>query len=446
MKCKQSNSVITMEATMIQQSTSPQVSPRQITLPGGATITPFPLPPAGFKPLKARDAELRQFGYPRRPKGNPEALNRWEKLMKSPKQFVEPEFQVTNRRRPAPPLRRMTGEDAHINFNWSGAVVGPPDKTTFESVTGHWVIPEVRTGSHEGQRSASFWVGIDGFNGNAPFMVQAGVDCSVSDGNRSCFAWWEWIPEAAVAITNLPVRAGEEMLVILTVLSNVSVHVFMQNVSTEQTASFQVSAPAGAALVGNAAEWIVERPALGLNGTLTQLADYGEMKFLRCEALAHAGITGLTNKVTLSEKSAVGPAIPSVNGMVFLGWRGEDNHLNVGLLDNQRQTFLSKLVSRERTSHSPALCLHNGSLFVAWKGEGNDKLNIGIVGQSGNTVSELTFRQTLAFQSSTSPALASFGNLLFLAWRDNKDRLNLSASSDNGLTFQAPVVSMQKSP
>jgi Peptidase A4 family len=89
---------------------------------------------------------------------------------------------------------------------------------------------------------------------------------------RQIYAWWEWFPADEVAITNLPVSAGDTMYCLICVNSTTTATVYISNQSTGVLTRFSITAPNGTTLVGNSAEWIVERPTV--NGALTSLADY----------------------------------------------------------------------------------------------------------------------------------------------------------------------------
>jgi hypothetical protein len=99
-----------------------------------------------------------------------------------------------------------------------------------------------------------------------------------------------------------------------------------------------------------------------------------------------------------------------------------------------------KTVLEESTSAAPALAFHNGAIFGAWKGSGNDNLNVARV--QGTTlmgidgVEGIEQKTILAESSDTSPALASHGGRLFLAWKGSgNDQLNIAVSTDDGHNF-----------
>jgi hypothetical protein len=63
--------------------------------------------------------------------------------------------------------------------------------------------------------------------------------------------------------------------------------VLFANWTSGGATSFVIEAPAGTTLVGNCAEWVVERPLV--NGAESMLADYGEVFFSGCDAGLYSG-------------------------------------------------------------------------------------------------------------------------------------------------------------
>ncbi len=62
------------------------------------------------------------------------------------------------------------------------------------------------------------------------------------------------------------------MYCLICVNSTTTATVYISNQSSLVTTSFSITAPKGTSLVGNSAEWIVERPTV--NGSLASLTDY----------------------------------------------------------------------------------------------------------------------------------------------------------------------------
>jgi hypothetical protein len=155
-----------------------------------------------------------------------------------------------------------------------------------------------------------------------------------------------------------------------------------------------------------------------------------------------------TGKVTLGDTSPVSPTLASLNGRLYLGWKGDGNdNLNVECSADNGLTFGGKYTSGETSPRSPSLCAHNGLLFIAWKGDGNDNLNVAQVNLSGNSVTGFSNKVTLGDTSPMSPALASYNGRLFIAWKgDGNDNLNVMDSANNGATFGNKYTSGETSP
>jgi len=88
-------------------------------------------------------------------------------------------------------------------------------------------------------------------------------------------------------------------------------------------------------------------------------------------------ITGLVSKVTLGDTSPMSPALASLNGRLYIGWKGDGNdYLNVMYSANNGATFGNKFTSPETSPQAPTLAVQNGNLYIGWKGDGNDNLNV----------------------------------------------------------------------
>ena len=152
-------------------------------------------------------------------------------------------------------------------------------------------------------------------------------------------------------------------------------------------------------------------------------------------------------KITLGDTSPLSPALASLNGRLFLGWKGDGNdNLNVMYSTDNGQTFGNKYTSPETSPQAPALTAHNGNLYIAWKGDGNNNLNVALVNQQGNNITGFS-KVTLGDTSPVSPALASLNGRLYLAWKGSgNDNLNVMYSTDNGHTFGNKYTSPETSP
>ena len=90
----------------------------------------------------------------------------------------------------------------------------------------------------------------------------------------------------------------------------------------------------------------------------------------------------IVNKTIISsETSPKSPSIASLNGRLYLAWKGDGNdNLNVMYSTDNGATFGHKYTSPETSPQAPGLCAHNGQLYITWKGDGNDFLNVAQVG------------------------------------------------------------------
>ncbi len=138
----------------------------------------YPLPPKGFDPLSATDAQLDRYGLPPRPSRETEAdlFRFWTRRLSNPFEVIATEFpKLENGRLPHVPINRV-GRGGRRGFrlfensrNWSGAYIIPERPDKFVYLTGTWrvpapslppVLPEGAAASDEYQSST--WIGIDG--------------------------------------------------------------------------------------------------------------------------------------------------------------------------------------------------------------------------------------------------------------------------------------------
>jgi hypothetical protein len=277
-------------------------------LPGGVTVRTFTPPPAGFDPLTADDRELLIYGYPSRPTDEA-LLKRWEHLLSRSPRMIQPTFRaMPHKRRQLP---KSGGSDHGVeNTNiWSGAVVHAPANDTFKWVEGTWTVPDAYPPMNATDGvwySASSWVGIDGIDGSGD-VLQAGCDSDVmtSGGNvsRQLNPWWEWYPAGSFWISNLAISQGDTVncLICVTEGSTTSALILLYNVTSNISASFQATAPTGTNLVGNSAEWVIER--LEIDTNTPELARYGDVYFDEANAgtvgnaTLHAGSGNTINMV-----------------------------------------------------------------------------------------------------------------------------------------------------
>jgi hypothetical protein len=267
------------------------------TLQGDIKVIQFAAPPQAFDPLAASAEELQTYGFPAIPQ-DARHRARYERVFSSLKHklnIIEPTFRVNTdhqhgpRKRPTGGRTATTAGGTETSTNWSGAVVYAPSGQAFNWVEGDFVVPNVDAPTEGQWYYAATWIGIDGDGSNDVF--QAGVECEVySSGGTttsSIYPWWEWYPYPEVQITNLSVGPGDMITILLCSAQgagSTTGTVYITNRTTGDSVSVGLTAPQGTTLVGNCAEWIVEAPTVG--GAQSAIADYGEVFFSVCEAVA----------------------------------------------------------------------------------------------------------------------------------------------------------------
>lgn len=304
-----------------------------IQLSNGSTIRTFTLPPEGFDPLTASDAELAVYGFPARPE-NPFLRERFEdhyKRVKGRMRYIEPAFTVHPSRRPRVTL--VEGAAGNAQDFWSGAVVYAPSGQSFKWVQSQWVVPNVsaKVGSTIGSTENAYvevaWVGL----GNSS-LLQAGSGSQISPGGEpSFFMWHEWTPPGWVTVNNFPLSGGDLVAVVICTPSGVgstSATVYFSNLTQGVQTSYPLSFPEGSndpsEFLGDQAEWIVERPVVP--GGLAVLPNFGQVIFTHCTAtltdgtVVDAGTTGgrngtlnmSPNNVLLSTATLIAPEVLQV--------------------------------------------------------------------------------------------------------------------------------------
>jgi hypothetical protein len=169
------------------------------------------------------------------------------------------------------------------------------------------------------------------------------------------------------------------------------------------------------------------------------------------EVVMSAQIGRIFPKTTLPETTSHSPAVAFFEGRLFIAWKGSGND-NLNILCSQRlsdgamPSFDSgkKHISGETSDNAPALTVFFGRLFIAWKGSGNDNLNVAPVdfADFGGDfeIRGIVNKKILGDTSSKAPALASFDQKLFIAWKGSgNDNLNLMYSDTQGDSFRTDL-------
>lgn len=273
-----------------------QPNEHALNLPGATTIE---APPAGFDPITASDEELQYHGFPPRPNQNtePKAYATWFRAMKASKTRIVPKLdqtevfhgpvQRTKLANPtavenSPELASQASNTAYSS-NWSGYVdfsgATSYGSSSYYFLVNHMVVPVAEQAFNActgGWDYGSAWNGIDGWGSGD--VLQAGIEfdayCALGGLIKSTYysAWYEWYPYGEVRIGGFPIAPGDDVFVEVWHTSATQGYAYLTNFNNNQSVEVGFTAPSGTYLVGNSAEWVVERPSVG--GSLATLTNY----------------------------------------------------------------------------------------------------------------------------------------------------------------------------
>jgi hypothetical protein len=266
------------------QAKTEQLPPNRLAtnLAGATTAI---LPPDGFNALEATDAELALYGFPPRPDASvqPKAFAAWSKAISHSKTKVIPVLEQTKifhgpaKSTTAPKIAETTST---TSSNWSAVVDFSGayyynNTSTFYYIYSDYVVPVAKAASCNGVWDwSSSWVGIDGY-GSAD-VLQAGTEhdalCSGSTTYTYYSAWYEWYPYGEVRVSSVAIAPGDDIFVEVWHTSSTQGYAYLVNETTGQYFDIGFTAYPGYGLIGNSAEWVVERPEVG--GSLATLANY----------------------------------------------------------------------------------------------------------------------------------------------------------------------------
>jgi hypothetical protein len=152
--------------------------------------------------------------------------------------------------------------------NWAGYV---DTGRVFNYVKATWTVPRVTCTADTS--SASFWVGLDGYQSRT--VQQAGTISYCRGGKASYYTWWELYPRNKIQLVGDSVRPGDHV----TASVSVSGNRYTMHVVDSTTKGNTFTRHVTCVTCRNAsAEWIAER--VGRDRALMPLAKFGRMTFL----------------------------------------------------------------------------------------------------------------------------------------------------------------------
>lgn len=269
-------------------------------------VSAFAAPPKGFNPLKATNRELLTYGYPQAPdKAEVRAYDHWQRAvlaLKTHVSDVRARPYTSREMMPTPNAASASSEVSGVptqvgSYNWSGIANTnnlkawnssclTPAACSFDEVVSIWNVP---VSNHpfgnlpcsEGPWYTVSWNGIDGAkNGD---VVQGGSAIYWDDGGCGgpieYFGWVEWYPSYPILTVYCgsnpcPVGPGDDFEVVTYGANSTTQNVFIEDVTQQWGGTLSLGYVSGPFLVGQSAEWIVERPCCIASGFPLALANY----------------------------------------------------------------------------------------------------------------------------------------------------------------------------
>ncbi|KAL5872689.1 hypothetical protein ACKVWC_008316 [Pyricularia oryzae] len=174
--------------------------------------------------------------------------------------------------------------------NWCGAMQNAPASNLVSSVSGWLTAPilDIRHTENRTPQFAASWMGIDGGENCRTALLQGGTTTEIdANGFQTSKAWFEWIPDAAYDIPNMPVAPGDNIHIKVEAITSRKGRITMTN--ADQPFSIVIELTDGQPLCRRHAEWIVEN--FRINSNRVPFAKFDDIWFQECEVKLQNGQT-----------------------------------------------------------------------------------------------------------------------------------------------------------
>ncbi|EHA49192.1 hypothetical protein MGG_00311 [Pyricularia oryzae 70-15] len=174
--------------------------------------------------------------------------------------------------------------------NWCGAMQNAPASNLVSSVSGWLTAPilDIRHTENRTPQFAASWMGIDGGENCRTALLQGGTTTEIdANGFQTSKAWFEWIPDAAYDIPNMPVAPGDNIHIEVEAITSRKGRITMTN--ADQPFSIVIELTDGQPLCRRHAEWIVEN--FRINSNRVPFAKFDDIWFQECEVKLQNGQT-----------------------------------------------------------------------------------------------------------------------------------------------------------
>jgi hypothetical protein len=219
----------------------------------------FYVPPSGFDPSTATDAQLEEYGFPQQPADQTD-LALWQADISNWTGTVTP-----------PPFLTETNSNADTTYssNWAGYSV-TDSRAPYSHAEASYLEPSFQSSSCSSNANVT-WAGIGGYSRD--IVGQDGTTHNVP-GAYNHEAWWEIYPWNNITAVNLYGHPGYKFYASTRYLGN-GYRFYMHDYYSGHAITFDVYHNL---YDGSSAEAITERPKIG--GSLSKLSNFGTLTFL----------------------------------------------------------------------------------------------------------------------------------------------------------------------
>ena len=240
-------------------------------------VTGFPDLPAGFDAVNASAEQRAAYGLPPAPPAtDPDSYKKWKNAMSHighAKHYTGPLTVTKLKSMPmkaaGKPTASADGTTSFSSYNWSGVASTTTATTWNTSNSFYYVASEFNVPAAQeafGYCDGTYdlevsWNGIDGYsNGD---VLQGGslsqAFCSGGVTSTVYYAWIEWYPSYDI-LPAYYVNPGDDMYVVTYATGPMQGYVYVYDLTLEIYGAYSLVPTKPPYLVGNSAEYIVERP------------------------------------------------------------------------------------------------------------------------------------------------------------------------------------------
>jgi len=253
--------------------------------------------PKGFNPLTASSEELGRYGLPQRPDQQTDAKRyaRWARAMQAlryrpsahleAKPYSSTNLMLAKQQRAAAAISGQP-TTSPPSYNWSGVANtntlttggGWNSSLSFTEIESVWNVPAAQppigacaNGITGGGGVSGFaevsWVGIDGVPPSEDVLQGGSLSYAYCGATAATYEGWvEWYPSypqilvISCGVAPCPVSAGDDFVVSVNGASSAPQTVYVEDATQGWGGTYTLDLLSGPPLLGNSAEYIVERP------------------------------------------------------------------------------------------------------------------------------------------------------------------------------------------